>query len=120
MPVFSLAEHYWSYLLSIAPSWATLLGIHDHDAEFVLSLHLHDGNDERSARQWWGEHLHLNDPDFTKTFIKPPGTGHRKNHLPHGVCRVRMRRSADALYRTLAWIDVIADALGTDERSPEC
>lgn len=32
MPVLSLAEHYWSYLLSIAPSWATLLGIHDHDA----------------------------------------------------------------------------------------
>jgi uncharacterized protein (DUF885 family) len=33
VPVFSLAEHYWSYLLSIAPSWATLLGIHDHDTE---------------------------------------------------------------------------------------
>ena len=27
-----LAEQYWSYLLSIAPSWATLLGVHDHDA----------------------------------------------------------------------------------------
>jgi uncharacterized protein (DUF885 family) len=27
-----LAELYWSYLLSIAPSWATLLGVHDHDA----------------------------------------------------------------------------------------
>jgi uncharacterized protein (DUF885 family) len=26
-----LAEQYWSYLLSIAPSWATLLGVHDHD-----------------------------------------------------------------------------------------
>lgn len=28
----SLADQYWSYLLSIAPSWATLLGVHDHDA----------------------------------------------------------------------------------------
>jgi uncharacterized protein (DUF885 family) len=27
-----LAKQYWSYLLSIAPSWATLLGIHEHDA----------------------------------------------------------------------------------------
>jgi uncharacterized protein (DUF885 family) len=32
VPVLSLAEHYWSYLMAIAPSWATLLGIHDHDA----------------------------------------------------------------------------------------
>jgi hypothetical protein len=31
-----------------------------------------------------------------------------------------MRRSADAWYRTLAWIDVIAERLGTDERSAEC
>ena len=29
----TLAAQYWSYVLSIAPSWATLLGIHDHDAE---------------------------------------------------------------------------------------
>jgi uncharacterized protein (DUF885 family) len=27
----ALAEQYWSYLMSIAPSWATLLGVHDHD-----------------------------------------------------------------------------------------
>jgi len=29
----TLAEQYWTYILSIAPSWATLLGVHDHDAE---------------------------------------------------------------------------------------
>ncbi len=33
----------------------------------------------------------------TKTFIKPEGTGHRKNHLPYGVCRVSMRKSANAV-----------------------
>lgn len=33
MSVDALAARYWDYLLSIAPSWATLLGIHDHDAE---------------------------------------------------------------------------------------
>ena len=32
MSATALAEQYWSYLLSIAPSWATLLGVHDHDA----------------------------------------------------------------------------------------
>ncbi|HSJ43811.1 MAG TPA: DUF885 domain-containing protein [Euzebyales bacterium] len=33
MSIATVSEEYWSYLLSIAPSWATLLGIHDHDAE---------------------------------------------------------------------------------------
>ncbi len=33
MSIGTLAEQYWTYLMSIAPSWATLLGIHDHDAE---------------------------------------------------------------------------------------
>lgn len=33
MSLHALAERYWTYLLSISPSWATLLGIHDHDAE---------------------------------------------------------------------------------------
>jgi uncharacterized protein (DUF885 family) len=31
--IATVSKEYWSYLLSIAPSWATLLGIHDHDAE---------------------------------------------------------------------------------------
>jgi len=39
-----------------------------------------------------------------------PGPDHRKNKLPHGICRVRMRRGTDAWYRTLAWIDVVATA----------
>jgi len=93
---------------------------HDRDAEFVLSLHLHHGNDESRARHWWTESLNLDDPDFTKTYIKPPGTGHRKNKLPHGVCRVRMRRSADAWHRTMAWIELIAERFSTHERQEEC
>jgi hypothetical protein len=78
------------------------------DPEFVLALHLHAGNDEDAAKLYWASALGLTDPDFHKTFIKPPGTGHRKNRLPWGVCRVRVRRSADAYHRTMAWIDQLA------------
>lgn len=87
---------------------------HDDDPTFVLSLHLHQGDDDASARRWWSEQLSLQRPAFTRTFVKPPGTGHRQNRLLHGVCRVRLRRSTDAFYRTIEWIDVIAGALGTD------
>lgn len=48
MSIHTLAEQYWTYLLSIAPSWATLLGIHDHDAELEdLSS---DAEDDQRAR----------------------------------------------------------------------
>lgn len=33
MSIATVSEDYWSYLMSIAPSWATLIGIHDHDTE---------------------------------------------------------------------------------------
>lgn len=84
---------------------------HDCEARFVLGLHLHEGNDDQAARRFWSEALGLPGAEFHKTFIKPKGTGHRKNHLPHGVCRVRVRKSVDAWIRTMAWIDVVAQEL---------
>jgi hypothetical protein len=80
---------------------------HQRDAVFVLALHLHAGNDEASARRWWADALQLHRPDFTSSFIKPSGSGHRKNRLAQGVCRVALRHSADAWHRTMAWIEVI-------------
>lgn len=87
---------------------------HGEHAAFVLSLHLHEGNDESLARRWWASALHLGEPEFTKTYIKPSGTGHRKNILPNGVCRVRLRRGTDAWLRTLTWIDVLRTQLAPD------
>ena len=85
----------------------------DPEAEFVLSMHLHEGNDERAAQRYWRSATGLPDAPFTKTFIKPRGTGHRKNHLEHGVCRVAVRRSTNHRLRVMSWIDAIADAFGT-------
>lgn len=85
----------------------------DPGAEFVLMLHLHEGNDELAAQAWWREALDLPDASFHKTFIKPRGTGHRKNSLTQGVCRVRVRRSTDAFLRTMAWISALGKALTT-------
>ena len=78
---------------------------HDADADFVLSLHLHQGNCDSAARSYWATELGIG--TFHKTFIKPAGTGHRKNKLPYGVCRVLMRRSAEAWLRTMSWIEVL-------------
>jgi hypothetical protein len=75
-------------------------------------LNLHADNDEEAARQWWSEQIDLPLGDFTKTFIKPDGTGHRKNYLPYGVCLVSKRRSADAFHTAMAWVGFLQISLG--------
>ncbi|MGH8913076.1 MAG: hypothetical protein ACRDZM_01000 [Acidimicrobiia bacterium] len=85
---------------------------HDPRASFAASLNLHSDNNESEARHFWSTELGIPLDDFTKTFIKPDGTGHRKNHLSTGVCRVTMRRSTDAFLTTMAWIDFVCDRYG--------
>ncbi|MGH8952580.1 MAG: hypothetical protein ACRDX9_14305, partial [Acidimicrobiia bacterium] len=84
----------------------------DPDADFSLQLHLHEGNDEAVARSYWRGETGLPNANFYKTFIKPKGTGHRKNHLEHGVCTIKMRRCADAWQTTMVWIEGLTDQLG--------
>lgn len=92
-------------------SWAR--SYFDENAEFSVQLHLHEGNVDRKAQYWAGE-TGLGMVTFHKTFIKPKGTGHRKNHLPHGVCTVKMKRCADSWQRTMAWIEGTSTYLGLD------
>ena len=73
----------------------------------MAALNLHADNDEVMARHFWSERLDIEIGAFTKSFVKPDGTGHRKNHLATGVCRVRMRRSTDAFIATMTWIDFL-------------
>jgi len=79
------------------------------EAEFVMHINLHADNDPHRAMQYWAGALSIDRPRFTKPFIKPDGTGHRKNHLANGVCRVTVMRSTDLWLRTMGWIDELAD-----------
>jgi hypothetical protein len=87
----------------------------DPNAEFALSLHLHAGNDEREARQFWRAQLDIPDAPFWKTHWKHPGTGQRTNRHSAGVCRIRVRRGTDSLMRVLGWIDAIRDLHRKDD-----
>lgn len=95
--------------LRLFMAWTRLY--HNQNAEFRARLNIHADNNEQWARSWWAEALGLKMTDFTKSFVKPDGTGHRKNHLPQGVCAVRLRRSAGAFHRSMAWIEFLADRL---------
>jgi hypothetical protein len=85
---------------------------HRPETGFRAKLNIHADNDELAAREWWAGQLSLTLDDFNKSFVKPDGTGHRKNHLPHGVCLVIKRKSADAFHRTLAWVEFLQYRMG--------
>jgi len=85
----------------------------DPSATFAAALNLHFDNDEMRAKRFWSVQLGIDLDEFTKTFIKPDGTGHRKNHLAHGVCRVSMRKSTNAWITTLTWVEFIKMGLQT-------
>jgi len=89
----------------------------DPEADFSLQLHLHEGNDEPAARAFWQQETGLFEANFYRTFIKPKGTGHRKNHLSHGVCTIKVRKCADAWQTTMAWIEGMTVELGLDHPS---
>jgi hypothetical protein len=84
-------------------------------ARFSLHMHLHEGNEEAAARENWRRETGLHEANFHKTFIKPEGTGHRKNSHVHGVCAVRLRRPADPWNIIMEWIDATKAHLGLDE-----
>ncbi|MEX1126870.1 MAG: hypothetical protein WD895_08475 [Acidimicrobiia bacterium] len=84
----------------------------DREARFSIQLHLHQGNDEARAMSHWVAETGLTEANFHRTFIKPPGTGHRKNHLEHGICTVKVRACSDAWNVAMEWIDTLAGDLG--------
>ena len=85
--------------------------VHRHvqpEPRVSLQLFLHADNDESQARAWWSRQLRWPDLYFIKTYLKPAGTGHRKNHLPFGVCKARICRSADGSVLFEGFLDVVA------------
>lgn len=75
-------------------------------------LHLHSGQDEHERREYWSRATGIPVPRFRKTYIKPEGTGHRKNRLYNGTATIRVARSGDMLYRIFGWIDALTEGFG--------
>lgn len=84
----------------------------DPCATFAMALNLHSVSGEEPAKRYWASALDLPDSRFTKSYIKKPGTGHRRKRLPYGVCRVRVDKASNHWHRVMTWIDVVGEALG--------
>lgn len=75
----------------------------------TVRLHLHDGQDEAERKALWLAATGVPKDQFGKTFIKPEGTGHRKNILYQGTAEVCVRRSTDLFHRVMGWIDSLSE-----------
>jgi len=69
-------------------------------------LNIHADQDEQRAKKYWSEITKIPLSRFGKTYIKPQGTGHKKNILHNGVIKIRYH-SEDLRYRIMAWIEKI-------------
>lgn len=67
-------------------------------------LHLHAGQDEQKVKIFWVQLTNVPENRFGKTYIKPEGTGHRKNILYNGTIRLSFYNK-DLLHKMLTWID---------------
>lgn len=72
---------------------------------FTAAIHYHEGQNEQTIKAFWSKLLGIPLSSFNKSFKKPPGTGHRTHYLQWGVCRVRIRRSADLFHQVAGWKD---------------
>lgn len=77
---------------------------------FTIMLHLHAGQDEAERHAFWSEQTGLAREQFRRSFIKPEGTGHRKNRLYNGTAQIRVRRSSALLPRVLGWVEGLGEA----------
>jgi hypothetical protein len=69
------------------------------------TLHLHSGQDPALEQQWWRRQTGIPEEAFLKPFVKPPGTGHRKRILDHGVAHLRLQRSTEQFLRIQGWTE---------------
>lgn len=80
--------------------------------QFSAQLHLHDGQDELERKRYWSAVTGIPLHRFCKSYIKPEGTGHRKNVLYNGTVSIRPRRSGDLFHRVMGWIEELPHNFG--------
>lgn len=87
--------------------WRTMFDIKPQ--QLNAHLHIHYGNDERHIKRYWSKLTGVPLKNFGKSFVKPKGTGHRKNILPNGIIRLRVigANTENLRHRILAWAEQV-------------
>lgn len=69
-------------------------------------LNIHANQSDKKIKKYWSKITRIPLKNFGKSYIKPEGTGHRKNILHNGVIGIRIG-SEDLRHKITAWIKVL-------------
>jgi len=69
-------------------------------------LNIHANQNDKKIKKYWSKITNIPLSRFGKSYIKPEGTGHRKNILYNGVIGVKFG-SEDLRHRIMAWIKAL-------------
>ncbi len=72
-------------------------------------LHIHTNDNDLEIKKYWSNLTGIPLKNFGKSFIKPVGTGQRKNLLPHGIIRIQIcgRGIENTRHRIMTWVQQI-------------
>ncbi|MBI3261284.1 hypothetical protein HYZ64_02875 [Candidatus Berkelbacteria bacterium] len=74
------------------------------ESKFKVSVFYHEGQNEKKMRKYWSEITGVSLEQFHKSIFKKEGTGHRKNILYMGTCKIRIC-DKNLLCKILTWIE---------------
>ncbi len=80
----------------------------DIDPTYIkIHLHLHSGQDENRIKLYWSSLTNVPLENFGKSFIKPEGSGYRKNILYNGTVKMAVRKTGSTylLFKILGAIN---------------
>jgi len=80
-----------------------------HPRQLTAGLHIHYQDDEKKIKRYWSKLTGIPLQNFSKSFIKPKGTGHRTNILPNGIIRIYIngKGTGNLRHRILAWAEKV-------------
>lgn len=67
-------------------------------------LNMYPQQNERDLKKFWSQLTGIPVKNFGKSFVKPAGTGYKKNNLYYGTIKIRVPRGTDMRHRVYAWI----------------
>jgi len=77
-----------------------------HD-QLKARLNIHANQNDEKIKQYWSKITKIPLSQFTKSYIKPEGRGHRKNILKYGVIKIKFNNE-NLRHRIQTWIQVLS------------
>lgn len=87
----------------------------------TIELHLHSGQNEQNMKQYWSKLTGVPIANFQKSFVKPEGSGYRKNVHYMGTVKLRVRGQGSTylLFKILGSIAGLIQKTLNEKAKPE-